>query len=218
MSRAASTRQLLTQVLTRFSLRCLVWGAALAGCGGSGASAHATGTVAAQGFPVTAVRFEARSTQGEVSGVALGADGAFDVPLALERTWTFHVIDANGVEYPVALPRDGHYDRGLVSSGRVEARLGTVWLPPQSIDVTRVPEREGAQCVDGQKDGTPCAVLEALVSCADGPARPVEDPTSLLLGTGVLSDLPGTDRGVKYAVPSRVPPPILWECPPQQPY
>ena len=191
----------------------------LTGCGaGVRPSAHLTGHLELASFPAPApTALEATDDQGEVRTTTLGADGAFDLKLDPEQTWTFRVTSETG-GYPVALPRLGHFDRGLVTEGPVEARLGRVWLPDAGSDVTRVQQSEAASCPDGQlESGAACAVLEALVSCADGPARPVEDPTSLWLGAGTLGDLPGAQAGVRYAVPSHVPPPILWECGPPQP-
>ncbi|MFZ5445171.1 MAG: hypothetical protein ACOZQL_34595 [Myxococcota bacterium] len=193
-----------------------------AGCGGlgDGPHAHATGQLDLASFPAPPPDgVEALSSDGERRQTALAADGRFDLPLTLEKTWSFRVTFSSGGGYPLALARDGHFDRALVADGRVAADLGTVWLPPAGSDVTRVPESDAARCVAGRLDsGAPCAVLEALTSCADGPTRPTDDPTSLLLGTGTLGELPGAARGVRYALPSHVPPPILWECPPAPVY
>jgi hypothetical protein len=191
----------------------------LAGCGGaalSNPSARATGTVDLSTFPTPPPNeVRATSDDGEVRTGAIASDGSFQVDLGPDQVWSFRVTFAAGGGYPIALPRTGHFDRGLETQGRAPAVLGTIWLPPAGSDVTRVFEANAASCPDGRaSDGSPCAVLESLVTCADGPARPTDDPTGLVLGTGTLGDLPGASGGMRYALPSHVPPPILWECPP----
>lgn len=194
----------------------------LSACGGGGpaASARAVGVVELSSFaPPLPTGVEARADDGEVRVAPLQSGGGFSLALSADKAWSFRVIFEGGAGHPLAIPRTGHFDRAIVSGGRVDANFGTIWLPPPTADVTRVNEQDGASCAGGRlEDGTPCTVMEALVSCADGPARPVDDPTTLLLGTGALADLPGADRGTRYVVPSRAPPPILWECPALQPY
>jgi hypothetical protein len=189
----------------------------LAACGSGGETkARALGTVDLSSFEAPRpVAFEARADDDEVQLAALDKSGAFSLALSPDQTWSFRVVIENDAGVSLAIPRRGHFDRAVVSAGRVDANFGTIWLPPPSSDVARVAPKDAATCEAGRlQDGTPCAVLEALVSCAEGPPAPVTDSTTLLLGTGALSDLPGSSRGRRYVVPSRSPPPILWECTP----
>lgn len=156
------------------------------------------------------MQVEAQGDDGTLHVTTLTDDGTFDLEVPPEGTWSLRIVGA--AVWPVALARQGHFDRALITQGRATGRLGTLWVP-SSAEVTRVLLANEATCVEGRlTDGGACAVLEALVSCADGPQRPLDDPPSLLLGTGTLAELPGTSAGVRYAVSARVPPPILWEC------
>ncbi|MFT3707263.1 MAG: hypothetical protein QM817_06315 [Archangium sp.] len=197
--------------------------AALAACGSttsSGPATHLLGRVNSSSFPLEApVAIEASSDDGRVVRAELAADGSFDLALGVDGTWELRVFLPNGGGHQIAIAREGHFDRGFVTQGVVTARLGVVWLPPAgTTDVWRITEEKGDTCVEGRlADGSACVVVEAIVSCADGPRRPTDDPTSLLLGAGEFVDLPGSERGVRYALASRAPPPILYECPPLTP-
>jgi hypothetical protein len=179
-------------------------------------SARLTGRLDRASFPLGApTHLEAIADDGTTLRAELADTGTFELPLTLRQTWALRFSTDGGPSFPLALARPGHFDRGVIVQGRAEARLGVVWLPPpETPEVTRLVESQAARCLDGRlEDQTPCAVIESLVSCADGPPRPLEDPTSLLLGVGSLRELPGAGDGVRYVVASWVPPPILWECP-----
>lgn len=194
--------------LLRIALFCM-----FAACGSQARHARVTGRIDVGSFESTPNRVEALGDDGAYEETSLEPSGAFALAVGLENVWSLRVVTDRGA-HPIALSRRGHFDRGFIAQGRAEARLGTVWLPTADTDVTRLDEREAGGCIEGRlADGSPCAVLEALSSCADGPRRPTDDPTALLLGTGALRELPGAQAGVRYAISSHVPPPILWECP-----
>lgn len=188
-------------------------------CGTALTHATASGTVDVSSFGTPAPSSVlALAEDGTLVSATLGADGTFSLPLAVDHLWSLRLGNDANDSWPLALARVGHFDRALQVSGPTTVKLGTVWLPPRDADVTRVPQAQSDRCPAGRlDDGTPCAVMEATVSCADGPERPAEDPTSLLLGTGTLDQLPGASTGTSYAVPSFVPPPIIWLCPGQTP-
>jgi hypothetical protein len=189
----------------------LLW---LAACGSpSGPLAHVTGQVDLSTFPQpTPTSVEATDQDGHLKPGTLSEDGRFDLRLAPDHTWSFRVVFEGG-GYPIALPREGHFDRALVAMGQVEAPLGEVWLPPAGSSVTALPQSESARCPAGRlEDGTPCAVDQVQLTCTDFSRAAGPAPAGLLLGNGSLADLPGAARGVRYAIPSRVPPPVVMEC------
>jgi hypothetical protein len=190
----------------------------LAACGGTSSTpaTHLQGRVATSSFPLEPpVAVGGNSDDGRTVRADLAADGSFDLPLGVDGVWELRVFLSNGGSHQIALARDGHFDRALVTQGVVTARLGVVWLPPAgTTDVVRLTESQGSECVEGKlSDGSACVVVEAIVTCADGPRQPIDDPTSLLLGAGAFADLPGSERGVRFALASRTPPPTLYECP-----
>lgn len=185
---------------------------ALAACGGPLPQAHLAGRVDVASFGATSATVQATSDEGDLATATPGADGAFTLALPLGHAWTLAVV-AGQESHPVAIARQGHFDRGFDAQGPASEQLGRLWLPPPGTALKVLPQAEAGQCTDGAtSSGEACVVDEAFVACADPPMRPLEDPTSLFLGAGTLAELPGASRGVRYAVTSLVPPPILFAC------
>jgi len=185
----------------------------LAGCGaGVTSSSMVTGRLDATSLPLP-TRVTASTDDGLTTSTTPAADGTFSLSLDPGHVWSISLATGDGQTTAVALPRQGHFDRGVEVDGAVDEALGRVWAPSPQDPLRLLPEANPAGCVDGLlPSGEACAVTEAFTQCADGAPRPLADPTSLFLGTGELADLPGASRGTRYAIPARVPLPVFWAC------
>ncbi|MGV3620802.1 MAG: hypothetical protein ACO1OB_08290 [Archangium sp.] len=141
--------------------------------------------------------FQTLADDGAGHSAAIDDGGGFELEVELQQAWSLRVARSDGTVVPIALARAGHFDRALMAQGRVTVALGEVWAP-STREVRRVFDRQ--PCVDDAS----CVWLEPLVTCADGPTHRVQTPSLFL-----SAELPDG-----YAVTSRAPPALLWECAP----